>query len=154
MDIDSRWINTGSYYTVKVHNLYNNVMAVLCKCDDLSQFQYFFFFFLTAISRGEGDGAYLSCIRAKEGYTTVGPSCGKCLAHCTSALLWRCAGTSVTSTSSNSSSMVMENTAAASKNTSYANSRANGRGSLEANIILRDTVTSPIDLFTRGNKEN
>lgn len=77
MDIDSRWINTGSYYTVKVHNLYNNynnVMAVLRKCDDLSQFQYFFIFFLTAISHGEGDGAYLSCIRAKEGYTTVGLS--------------------------------------------------------------------------------
>lgn len=36
-----------------------------------------------------------------------------------------------------------KNTFAASKNTGYANSRANGRGSLEANTILRDIVNSP-----------
>lgn len=48
---------------------------------------------------------------------------------------------------------MMENTVAASKNTNYVNSIANGWGSLEANIIPRDIVTSPIDLFTWGNKE-
>lgn len=46
-----------------------------------------------------------------------------------------------------------KNTFAASKNTGYANSRANGRGSLEANTILRDIVNSPIDLLYEAIKE-
>ena len=40
----------------------------------------------------------------------------------------------------------------ASKNTSYANASVNGWGSLEANIILKDTGTSPLDLFTQCKK--
>lgn len=80
----------------------------------------------------------------------------QCLARCTSAVLWRCAGTSpVTSTSSNSSGTMRGNTVAASKNTSYANSRAIERGGPWKLILSSGTLcASPIDLFTRSNKDN